>query len=348
MHFNPRAPRGARPAASASPSRRRHFNPRAPRGARLLASISHAIKSNFNPRAPRGARPTATPATRPRAAFQSTRPCGARPTPIPLCLRTTSFQSTRPCGARQAVQRRHEHDISISIHAPVWGATAAEVSQCGCGRISIHAPVWGATRSISISAQGFSNFNPRARVGRDPPRRRHACAPCNFNPRARVGRDLRHYVLRIIRFISIHAPVWGATVRLHKFAELDAISIHAPVWGATKRAEAIVTHAKISIHAPVWGATTFQTAYSGDTTNFNPRARVGRDRPWCRRSSRANNFNPRARVGRDVVEERPQLVERQFQSTRPCGARPLTAAPCKPMGIISIHAPVWGATWQID
>ena len=241
-----------------------------------------------------------------------------------------------------------QDDRRISIHAPVWGATAAEVSQCGCGRISIHAPVWGATRSISISAQGFSNFNPRARVGRDPPRRRHACAPCNFNPRARVGRDLRHYVLRIIRFISIHAPVWGATVRLHKFAELDAISIHAPVWGATKRAEAIVTHAKISIHAPVWGATTFQTAYSGDTTNFNPRARVGRDRPWCRRSSRANNFNPRARVGRDVVEERPQLVERQFQSTRPCGARPLTAAPCKPMGIISIHAPVWGATWQID
>ena len=170
-----------------------------------------------------------------------------------------------------------QDDRRISIHAPVWGATAAEVSQCGCGRISIHAPVWGATRSISISAQGFSNFNPRARVGRDPPRRRHACAPCNFNPRARVGRDLRHYVLRIIRFISIHAPVWGAT----------------------KRAEAIVTHAKISIHAPVWGATTFQTAYSGDTTNFNPRARVGRDRPWCRRSSRANNFNPRARVGRD-------------------------------------------------
>ena len=33
--------------------------------------------------------------------------------------------------------------------------------------------------------------------------------------------------------ISIHAPVWGATVGKIEVNEMTDISIHAPVWGAT-------------------------------------------------------------------------------------------------------------------
>ena len=76
--------------------------------------------------------------------------------------------------------------------------------------------------------------------------------------------------------VSIHAPVWGATLHRSQLlghgmfqsthpcgvrqAHTDAIfvlpvSIHAPVWGAT--ADKIMGWAAsaVSIHAPVWGAT---------------------------------------------------------------------------------------------
>ena len=77
--------------------------------------------------------------------------------------------------------------------------------------------------------------------------------------------------------VSIHAPVWGATLNLCLFAvnvqfqstlpygERRArlslcplrhiVSIHAPVWGATEIAEVYDSNNSVSIHAPVWGAT---------------------------------------------------------------------------------------------
>jgi len=56
---------------------------------------------------------------------------------------------------------------------------------------------------------------------------------------------------------------------------------------------------------------------------FNPRARMGRDfrSAWLMRSS--SSFNPRARMGRDFPHD--QGHER---------------------GHVSIHAPVWGATYR--
>ena len=53
-------------------------------------------------------------------------------------------------------------------------------------------------------------------------------------------------------------------------------------------------------------------------------------------------FNPRARVGRDATPiETLALI--MFQSTRPCGARRHTPT-AEGRRIVSIHAPVWGAT----
>ena len=40
-----------------------------------------------------------------------------------------------------------EFQKEISIHAPVWGATAIDIiTSSGTEIISIHAPVWGATK----------------------------------------------------------------------------------------------------------------------------------------------------------------------------------------------------------
>ncbi len=100
----------------------------------------------------------------------------------------------------------------------------------------------------------------------------------------------------------------------------DLVSIHAPVWGATDAYFFLGLLGFVSIHAPVWGATPILQLY-GRKTCFNPRARVGRDLPnailYCERQC----FNPRARVGRDYTSPRLAFA-----------------------WVVSIHAPVWGAT----
>ncbi len=80
----------------------------------------------------------------------------------------------------------------------------------------------------------------------------------------------------------------------------------------------------ISIHAPVQGATTDIADIMGYDRNFNPRSRVGSDQfPYCLASIR-ENFNPRSRVGSDEGFNSTALLS----------------------WLISIHAPVQGATDQ--
>ena len=57
--------------------------------------------------------------------------------------------------------------ISVSIHAPVMGATVAHVFVVLVLRVSIHAPVMGATGPVGELASAGGGFNPRARDGRD-------------------------------------------------------------------------------------------------------------------------------------------------------------------------------------
>ena len=102
-------------------------------------------------------------------------------------------------------------------------------------------------------------------------------------------------------FISIHAPVKGATVtdcsshplttdfnpRTREGCDQDrkaraeirrSISIHAPVKGATFRFHAIISLlALISIHAPVKGATNSARYTMPVQPHFNPRTREGCD-----------------------------------------------------------------------
>tara|TARA_R110001599_G_scaffold280797_3_gene482157 strand:- start:23444 stop:23674 length:231 start_codon:yes stop_codon:yes gene_type:complete len=56
---------------------------------------------------------------------------------------------------------------SVSIHAPVMGATRDKSSLPALVRVSIHAPVMGATRVAVLLRRPKTGFNPRARDGRD-------------------------------------------------------------------------------------------------------------------------------------------------------------------------------------
>ena len=100
----------------------------------------------------------------------------------------------------------------VSIHAPVWGATASQAVTRASMAVSIHAPVWGATQIHRLGKQGegVSIHAPvwGATVGFDIPVHGllfqstlpYGERPCDlvlspiltssFNPRSRMGSDL--------------------------------------------------------------------------------------------------------------------------------------------------------------
>ena len=159
-----------------------------------------------------------------------------------------------------------------------------------------------------------------------------------FTP-PRGGRP-EYATLRMLNEVSIHAPAWGAT-SANAFGEPLGVSIHAPAWGATAAPVLSVPvtlfqftpprggrhstgnlgrQPAVSIHAPAWGATPTSRQQSHWQTRFNSRPRVGGDPIPCR-------------VNLDF----------EFQFTPPRGGRQDGRGELV-RGIVSIHAPAWGAT----
>ena len=105
--------------------------------------------------------------------------------------------------------------FKISIHAPVKGATKTTTDEIMVIDISIHAPVKGATSSNRF-------FPDRSRISIHAPVKgatfasRFINSPTShFNPRSREGSDHTHTSDKDpVPHISIHAPVKGATARL--------------------------------------------------------------------------------------------------------------------------------------
>ena len=121
------------------------------------------------------------------------------------------FQSTHPRGVRLLRFVSLAESISISIHAPTWGATYF-IYPKGDKKIFQSTHPRG-VRPINVSL--FQTYQ-------------------NFNPRTHVGCDVKVSNSGLTNSISIHAPTWGATPRLEQLIKCEyMISIHAPTWGAT-------------------------------------------------------------------------------------------------------------------
>ena len=100
----------------------------------------------------------------------------------------------------------------------------------------------------------------------------------HFNPRSREGSDALQSLHQGVPWISIHAPVKGATTYVAGISNSKTISIHAPVKGATRYFNELTAEKrKISIHAPVKGAT-WVVGKDNVGVHFNPRSREGSDR----------------------------------------------------------------------
>ena len=104
-------------------------------------------------------------------------------------------------------------ELSISIHAPAWGATSMqeamglhkwifqstlpawgatpqEAQNAFPANISIHAPAWGATTLLICQVRtNVQHFNPRPRMGSDYVAPVIALSVSYFNPRPRMGSD---------------------------------------------------------------------------------------------------------------------------------------------------------------
>ncbi len=125
---------------------------------------------------------------------------------------------------------------------------------------------------------------------------------------------------------------------------MQDVSIRAPAWGATIDVQALIAKEAMFQSARPRGARLGSIWPISCRWRFNPRARVGRDKPnpadlstwdWFQsarpRGARheipalglhlRDRFNPRARVGRDSHRPALRKTSATFQSARPRGAR---------------------------
>ena len=191
------------------------------------------------------------------------------------CLR---FQSTRPRGARLKLAKRMSLSITVSIHAPAWGATprnrtarAKEVFQSTRPR--------GARQVCNSMARLLTEFQ---------------------STRPRGARPAFALPISHKEVVSIHAPAWGATGGRGRQLAVEMFQSTRPRGARLPAPQArSLGRRVVSIHAPAWGATRFCLVVYLTNYGFNPRARVGRDKPKAAKTK--------------------ALVP--FQSTRPRGAR---------------------------
>ena len=109
------------------------------------------------------------------------------------------------------------------------------------------------------------------------------------------------------------------------FQYKSIVSIHAPAWGATFPWRPSKVAFFVSIHAPAWGATSKQK-------KEHPRKKFQSTLPH----------------GERLISGRTTKLSPEFQSTLPHGERHGKAQRDSQQKRVSIHAPAWGATWQLN
>ena len=168
----------------------------------------------------------------------------------------------------------------------------------------------------------------------------------SFNPRTRVGCDTSPATIRCrsSAFQSTHPRGVRHCGKLLARGWI-VVSIHALAWGATAGAGAGLQHPAVSIHAPAWGATPPPPRRPRLISMFQSTHPRGVRR--CPRPStlpNSSSFNPRTRVGCDWCLTWRSLCDCGFQSTHPRGVRRAELDAVEHLGLVSIHAPAWGAT----
>ena len=326
--FNPRTRVGCDVQIAADQVRREAgFNPRTRVGCDIAAIVILAFTCGFNPRTRVGCDEASRCQGRRTASFNPRTRVGCDHRCRPCPPWGQKFQSTHPRGVRRmswrpcsVLRQRFNPRTRVGCDGLVFDSLKVSVS------VSIHAPAWGATSGFYLSCHLPKGFNPRTRVGCDgfaAVGRAHGAqvsihAPAWGATRRLVADEARQ------QDVSIHAPAWGATSAQARaaragfwFQSTHPRGVrHCPPWhnrwscaGFNPRTrvgcDILGEHgargvADVSIHAPAWGAT------------------------------------------RQGLTIKP--VRRMFQSTHPRGVRQVVPSIRKTGRYVSIHAPAWGAT----
>ena len=122
-YFNPRTRMGRDDQHHFRPVPGRYFNPRTRMGRDRIHPGRLAYPKYFNPRTRMGRDESRVRRFPGSWIFQSTHPHGARRRFEESNANMVTFQSTHPHGARRQMTGYDIGGITISIHAPAWGAT---------------------------------------------------------------------------------------------------------------------------------------------------------------------------------------------------------------------------------
>lgn len=160
----------------------------------------------------------------------------------------------RPRGARR-VERLEvvSERISISTHTPLWGVSLLSASRVVRWRIyfNLYAPVGSVFFSNAIGFQFFRDISTHALTcGISPFALFSLSIYKNFNPCARVGRVGEGLERLCPKIISIHALLWGASVRPGLLPSCWAISTYTTTWGASAGVLYLALEDSISIRVP--------------------------------------------------------------------------------------------------
>ena len=125
------------------------FQSTLPRGERRSGPVHRPRTRGFNPRSHVRSDIAAFLSVSRLTPFQSTLPCGERHIRRTLSGRSYCFNPRSHVGS-DLEQYKTALAAAVSIHAPMWGATAGYTGVFDFSLVSIHAPMWGATSSASV------------------------------------------------------------------------------------------------------------------------------------------------------------------------------------------------------
>ena len=127
------------------------------------------------------------------------------------------FQSTHPHGVRHFNGVLPKAQYGVSIHAPTWGATTLIL--CSVSRFSFQSTHPHGVRLLlqveTLILDRFQSTHPHG--VRQPWGLINLSYTISFNPRTHMGCDFNGVLPKAQYGVSIHAPTWGATLRLVRY-----------------------------------------------------------------------------------------------------------------------------------
>ena len=143
-----------------------------PHGVRRLLNVIRRLRICFNPRTHMGC-------DKPRNGFATQK---------------SSFNPRTHMGCDQVDLMVAQKHLTVSIHAPTWGATIHSFIFDETFKVSIHAPTWGATHSLLRCIKDTHSFNPRTHMGCDLNFVNRFVRNSSFNPRTHMGCDVKRKI----------------------------------------------------------------------------------------------------------------------------------------------------------